>query len=646
MVINKKIVNKMKKIIPLLVISTLALSMLGYDCFNVGSVKNKENDVLQTLVGQHLETDNATPESMLLSGPNGVIDYNTVTFVWTGKDDTTCKENLLYSYMLEGKTDEWSQWTKDTSKTYENLSNGKYVFFVKAKDRAENIDIAPANGEFIVSFEEKEMDGEVYEINWSVVEEIYPVESPIFVSKHKPFTKIIRISQDNIKSVSFKISWKDDLDTMIFHFGRDTLTFSIKAPNGTEIFNEISTGEGILEYTKNGINKKPAIDKIRSKNESNAMDNLTQYYNTNWKNEPIEIIFDLKIGEIGIIRRLLDKGNDFDLFISYEYYKPELKDTGDNNPPDTRILTGPTGVVGQDTVTFSWIGIDDITPVENLQYSCILEGYEGSWSSWTTATSATYENLQNGSYLFKVKAKDEAENIDQSPAEQSFTVEFLGEEPDRFATSVVEFSGGGSTDLILGGPRGRGEYQGSIHVLTLGVDGSVTLAFDITIINGPREDFIISENPFFILDGGGNPTGMNFVELAYVEVSTDGVHFARFPSISTTAGPVGPYEGIYPENVTNLAGAYPVYANVDNNDLDPFDLEEAGGDAFDLDELLDDPFVQSGDVDLQNINYVRIIDILGDGSCLDSQGNPIYDPTGPGNNGADIDSVTVINYRL
>ena len=218
-------------------------------------------------------------------------------------------------------------------------------------------------------------------------------------------------------------------------------------------------------------------------------------------------------------------------------------------------------------------------------------------------------------------------------------------EPDRFVTSVVEYSGGGSTELVLGGPRGRGAYQGSCHVVSLGVSGSMTVAFDVVIVNGHGKDFIISENPFFILDENGIPTGTVFVELAYVEVSTDGVHFARFPSIFDITGNVGSYEGIDHRNVTNLAGVCSVYANVDNNNLDPFNIEESGGDAFDLDDLSNDPFVQSGDVDLQNINYVRLIDILGDGSCLDSQENPIYDPTGPGNNGADIDSISVINYR-
>ena len=219
---------------------------------------------------------------------------------------------------------------------------------------------------------------------------------------------------------------------------------------------------------------------------------------------------------------------------------------------------------------------------------------------------------------------------------QSYGSSHAAEDQNRFATTVVDFTGGGSTDLILGGPRGRGLYQGSIHVLSLGDNGSVTLGFDVIITNGPGPDFIVFENPFYI--NGTN--GAVFAELSYVEVSSDGLHFARFPSISLTP----PGGMMYPDNIENLAGVYPVLANVHTNNIDTFDPDDAGGDPFDLDDLSTDPLVQSSLVDLQNVNYIQLIDIYGDGSCLDSQGNPIYDPLGFGNTGADIDAISVINY--
>jgi hypothetical protein len=44
-----------------------------------------------------------------------------------------------------------------------------------------------------------------------------------------------------------------------------------------------------------------------------------------------------------------------------------------------------------------------------------------------------------------------------------------------------------------------------------------------------------------------------------------------------------------------------------------------------LAQLASDPLVQSGKVDLQNIIYVKLVDIPGNGAFLDSLGNPILD---------------------
>ena len=71
----------------------------------------------------------------------------------------------------------------------------------------------------------------------------------------------------------------------------------------------------------------------------------------------------------------------------------------------------------------------------------------------------------------------------------------------RFATQVVQFNqggGGGLFDpsLILGGPQGGGLSAGSLDVLSLGTGGDVTLAFEVTITNGPGADLIVFENAF------------------------------------------------------------------------------------------------------------------------------------------------------
>ena len=151
--------------------------------------------------------------------------------------------------------------------------------------------------------------------------------------------------------------------------------------------------------------------------------------------------------------------------------------------------------------------------------------------------------------------------------------------------------------------------------------GSITLGFDVVITNGPGPDLAAFENGF--LSGGGL-----FGELGYMEVSTDGITFARFPSISLTYAQPGDYGTLDPTDLYNLVGKH----------------ASRWGTPFDLSDLVNDPAVLNGSVDLNNINYVRIIDIPGNGNFKDSLGNPIYDawPTW-GSGGLDLSCVGVIN---
>ena len=168
--------------------------------------------------------------------------------------------------------------------------------------------------------------------------------------------------------------------------------------------------------------------------------------------------------------------------------------------------------------------------------------------------------------------------------------------------------------------------------------GQITLTFDRAIINGDGADFAVFENGFGFAD-----TGNLFAELAYVEVSTDGLNFARFPSISLTETPVPPEGQIEPTMVYNLAGKH-----VNNGIIFPDDsfVQSSWGTPFDLDSLTDSSLVQTGVVNLNQINFIRLIDIPGDGTFLDSEIRPIYDPWQtpiPGSGGFDLEAVGVIN---
>jgi len=209
-----------------------------------------------------------------------------------------------------------------------------------------------------------------------------------------------------------------------------------------------------------------------------------------------------------------------------------------------------------------------------------------------------------------------------------------------FASQVVAFdtrnNAGGGTFMpgnALGAPRGGGSSSGSADIHSLGVDGHLTLGFSVTIVDGPGADFLVAENPFH------TGPGQVYAELMYVEVSSNGNDFARFPA-RFFGGDGSPFAINTVGFVSGLAGQTPVFTNPASPQLDPQDVVEAGGDAFDLHDLRSHPLVISGAVDLHHIAQVRLVDVVS-GQSLDARGRVILDPS---SGSADVDAVTVIHH--
>jgi hypothetical protein len=129
----------------------------------------------------------------------------------------------------------------------------------------------------------------------------------------------------------------------------------------------------------------------------------------------------------------------------------------------------------------------------------------------------------------------------------------------------------------------------SSDIVSLGRGGQITMIFNPPIQNGAGWDFAVFENAF----------SDTFLELAYVEASSNGVDFFRFDNDSLTPFPVSGFGSVDTTNVQGLAGKY----------------RQAYGTPFDLD-----------DVGLATASHIRVIDIVGDGTYLDTSGDVIYDP--------------------
>jgi hypothetical protein len=90
-------------------------------------------------------------------------------------------------------------------------------------------------------------------------------------------------------------------------------------------------------------------------------------------------------------------------------------------PPTTAVLQGPPAYSAGDGQSFSFIGTDETTPVDGLQYSWSVDA--GAWSAFSSATTATVTGLADGWHTFQVAARDAAGNVDPDPPSYPFAVD-------------------------------------------------------------------------------------------------------------------------------------------------------------------------------------------------------------------------------
>jgi len=160
---------------------------------------------------------------------------------------------------------------------------------------------------------------------------------------------------------------------------------------------------------------------------------------TEFLEEEPYVVYDTDLGMIGTMG-LFPSGAPYPL--PYLPSGPSPPPPADNTPPNTFITAGPSGVITERDVTFTFSGSDNKTSTPNLVYACFLEGYDTGWSGYSLVTSKIYNGLPNGSYTFSVKAKDGAQNVDPTPASQAFEVNY------PYADAYGDVKEDGTVDLL------------------------------------------------------------------------------------------------------------------------------------------------------------------------------------------------------
>jgi hypothetical protein len=277
----------------------------------------------------------------------------------------------------------------------------------------------------------------------------------------------------------------------------------------------------------------------------------------------------------------------------------------------------------------------------------VLDGAaDESGAEYTEATSVSLSGRSGATRVLARSADEGCEVVDAFDAVYDVRATYTGRPGIAGSTSTARAAADaalvgwatGYTDYVPGADvsasfqtpaNAVGPYSTSLVVL--GNNGRITLTFDTPIVDGVGDDFAVFENGFT-----QNATSeLLFTELAYVEVSSNGTDFVRFDSASRQGVAPGGFGFQDPKLLGGLAGKDP----------------GGWGTVFDLAALTNDPAVRSGVVDLADIRYVRLRDVVGADDYPtagdlydDSFGRQILDahPT-TGSGGFDLRAVGVLN---
>lgn len=191
-----------------------------------------------------------------------------------------------------------------------------------------------------------------------------------------------------------------------------------------------------------------------------------------------------------------------------------------------------------------------------------------------------------------------------------------------WATGFEEYKPGKDVDEEWqDAQKALGKAEGtSEDVVSLGNGGSIALTFEKAVTDGEGYDFAVFENSL----------NDKFLELAFVEVSSNGTDFVRFDNY---------YLGLDPVDAFGSHEAYLIWGFAGK-------FKQGLGTQFDLSTLAGKKEVTDKTVDLTNITHIRIVDVLGDGSETDTLGDQIYDPyPTTGSAGFDLDAVGIMNVK-
>ncbi|HIE27877.1 TPA: PEGA domain-containing protein, partial [Candidatus Poribacteria bacterium] len=355
--------------------------------------------------------DVSPPKLIITNGPPVTITDSTVTFVLNSDEPAT------YSCYLEGYDSDWGEFSSGNVRRYENLTDGSYTFYAKAKDLSGNVTLEPTSSSFVIDTTPPTaqiIEGPNGTLSRKDVTFKFSAQEPatfaFYLSGYEEsYSSYLKTDSKTYYDLpdgdyTFYVKAKDEVGNEQHKSAERRFTVDTVAPGAT-----ITSGpKALITYNNVTINfsaKEPEIFEYYLSGRESEFSHSTLDTTVSYNNLPD--------GSYTFYVRAKDKAGNIDKTPA------SCSFTIDTVPPETTITKAPESVVTYDDVIFIF------TANEKVTFSYYLEGYDKGYSDYTSESSKIYHNLPDGIYKFHVKAKDLAENIEESPAIQSFTIKAM-----------------------------------------------------------------------------------------------------------------------------------------------------------------------------------------------------------------------------
>jgi len=196
----------------------------------------------------------------------------------------------------------------------------------------------------------------------------------------------------------------------------------------------------------------------------------------------------------------------------------------ENQLPETTIISGPSGNVDTDNVTFKWKGEDEDGSVEKFHYFLIKSDSLFIEDDYTEDKEKMFSNLDEGNYTFAVSAIDDIGGMDLSPATNSFTIDMQDSRPSKIAFTswsreIEDHSGIYIMDLDGKNITRLTKYNGYGYYCPSWSPDGTKIAFDVwekdrgihTMNSDGSNQVNITNNTFWDSDPSWSPDGSRIV---------------------------------------------------------------------------------------------------------------------------------------